>query len=96
MTKAPGVDTSRLRKEIRQAMWAADFVCWRYGEELVITSCFEGLHKEGSLHFKNRAFDMRSPRTYLNSIVDDLREFIGPDFDVVVESDHVHVEHDPK
>ena len=96
MTKAPGVDTSRLRWEIRQAMWAMDYVYNHYGEELLITCTFGGEHMVGSLHPKNRAIDCLLPNSYINSIVDDLREFIGPDFDVVVEADHIHIEHDPK
>jgi hypothetical protein len=29
-------------------------------------------------------------------VVEDLRAKLGPEFDVVVEKDHWHVEHDPR
>lgn len=96
MTKAPGVDTSRLRPEILYALFVADYVYCKYLERLNITSTFTGKHITGSLHFKNRAFDALLPRTRVNTIAEEIRDFLGPEYDVVVESDHIHFEWDPK
>jgi hypothetical protein len=51
---------------------------------------------EGSLHFKNRAFDGSLPVAGESDAVEELRLFLGPEYDVVVETDHLHVEWDPK
>lgn len=52
------------------------------------------------------AFDLRTWRGYYNplqlpaatkaAIAEALRLKLGPDWDVVVESDHIHCEHDPR
>lgn len=96
MFTAPEVDTSRLRPEIRYAWFVADYVYCKYLETLTITCTFAGKHMVGSLHPKNRAIDCRLPRTRINTIADDIRDILGPKYDVVVEKDHVHIEHDPK
>ena len=65
-----------------------------------ITSANDGTHMKGSLHYKNRAFDVRT----LNLIdadtaaewVEALKLVLGKDYDVVLEHNHIHVEFDPK
>lgn len=96
MEKAPGVEVMELRREIRRVIWAAELIFNKFEEKLVITSTNRGRHKEGSLHYKNRALDLRLPERNIEEIAEGIRDFIGPDYDVVVESDHIHVEHDPK
>ena len=96
MEKAPGIEVVELRGEIRRVIWAAELIFNKFNEKLVITSTNRGKHKEGSLHYKNRAIDFRLPGSNIEEIAEGIREFIGPDYDVVVESDHLHVEHDPK
>jgi hypothetical protein len=80
-----------------------------------ITSANDSKHKTGSLHYKNRAFDIR-----IVNIVGDAVGFgfeldraatiaaeatawsnrmallLGPDYDVLMEGDHIHAEYDPK
>lgn len=96
MEKAPGIEVVELRPEIRRVIWAAELIFSKFDEKLVITSTNRGKHKEGSLHFKNRAIDLRLPLDHIPEIAEGIREFIGPDYDVVVEANHIHVEHDPK
>lgn len=64
-----------------------------------ITSGSDGQHMEGSLHAHGDALDYRT-----NELTDSQAQFLltncksalGENFDVVLESDHLHVEYDPK
>jgi hypothetical protein len=66
-----------------------------------ITSANDSEHMEGSLHYKNRAFDIR-----IKNIIGDIQVkarlwaermqvALGDDYDVLLEKDHIHVEYDP-
>lgn len=67
--------------------------------DVVITSGRDGQHSEHSYHYQDRALDIRTrtidpderPR-----IAELLRTLLPPYFDVVIESDHFHVEADAK
>jgi hypothetical protein len=79
-----------------------------HGIPFLITSGNDGTHKAHSprhprsLHYEDRAFDFRLPSRYSGwvstdlSMYETLRAALGPDYDVVLEGDHFHVEHDPK
>lgn len=65
-----------------------------------ITSANDAKHKLGSLHYQNKAFDFRV-RNLVNKAelpgwVDRIRHKLGPDYDVLNEGDHIHVEFDKK
>jgi len=91
-----GVDISRLRPEIRKKLNEIARRAWSIGgEELIITSTYEGLHSEGSLHYANLAVDIRKGPSG-NMLCDELQNKLGMDYDVVLESDHIHIEYDPK
>jgi hypothetical protein len=68
----------------------------KYGADLVITSCTDGRHGKGSLHYCGKAVDIRLPKTHAAEICVGMRVLLGPDFDVVLEKDHIHMEFDPK
>ena len=91
-----GVDISRLNRETRRSLAKAAKVLKKYEEELVITSTYEGSHGESSLHYCNDAYDIRKPRDYAPDVAEEIREELGPFFDVVLEGDHVHIEFDPQ
>src|SRR3990167_7878975 len=62
-----------------------------------ITSCRDGVHKDGSLHYKGEAFDFRTwywRKEEVGKLVLDLMRELGSDYDVVLERDHCHVEYD--
>ena len=63
--------------------------------EMVVTSVRDGKHKEHSLHYVGQAVDLRT-RDFTDMWAHYLRNALGKDWDVVVESDHIHVEYDPK
>lgn len=66
-------------------------------EEAVVTCGTEGTHMPGGLHPVGRAIDLRLPGKGKNTLVTaKLVQTLGPEFDVVLEPDHIHVEHDPK
>ncbi len=67
-----------------------------------VTSANDSEHMVGSLHFENRAFDIRTK----NIIGDEQYEArlwaermqvgLGGNYEVLLERDHIHVEWDPK
>lgn len=75
----------------------------------VVTSVFDSdAHLTTSFHYKGRAADIR---TYEENDSPDgtafaspsarrmwavIAEALGPGFDVIIEKDHIHVEHDPR
>jgi len=91
-----GVNISRLHRDIRRALGIFGDVFLAHDEELVVTSTFEGNHFAGSLHYSNDAFDIRNPSSDLVLIIRDAADVLGPDYDIIPEGDHIHVEFDPK
>lgn len=71
------------------------------GKEYVmtITSTNDGKHMNKSLHYRDRAIDIRTrDMEPANRILTQvyLKRWLGVNFDVILESDHIHIEHDPK
>jgi len=72
-----------------------------FGAHTVITSGNEqsAHHMSGSLHYEGKALDLRD-RTihpaHRKLAAEMLRFKLGPDYDIVLESDHIHLEFDPK
>ena len=91
-----GVDISRLRPEIRKKLNEIARRVWSIEqEELIITSAYEGTHSEGSLHYADLAVDIRRGSNG-QQVRDELKNKLGMDYDVCLESDHIHIEYDPK
>jgi len=89
----PGVCLTGIRPEILFAVVAAERAYNRAGQELVVTSCVDSKHSRGSLHYLGCAVDVRTrdvPSDAIQAIVAEIREALGPDFDVILESDHLH------
>jgi hypothetical protein len=64
-----------------------------------ITSGLEGKHGAKSLHPLGKAFDFRTndwPAGKAEAITTEIRKALGPQYDVVLEIDHLHCEHQPK
>lgn len=75
------------------------------GDGMTITSGYEGaptdgVHKPDSLHYKRRAIDIRVKDVDVDrartTYVTLAKVLLGPDFDVVWEGNHIHIEYDPK
>lgn len=69
------------------------------GHECTITSAHDGVHSAHSLHYAGLAVDVRTrdlTKEQIETLAKALRETLGKDFDVVVETDHIHIEYDPE
>jgi len=91
-----GVDISRLKRNIRSSLNVVALIFSEERELFIITSTYEGNHSEGSLHYANQAYDVRLPADSRLRIFAKIQEQLIPGFDVVMESNHIHVEYDPK
>ena len=94
----PGVTLNRLSPQIVLAVMIANEVYKKHGADLVITSGDDGKHLPHSLHYQGHAVDLRiwtiAP-SKVPHVVKDLRNALGANYDVVLESDHIHIEYDP-
>ena len=84
---------------VNRILEAAEYTFQANGYSCICTSGTDGKHMKGSLHYKARAVDLRSRHVAadaLPKIVEELKERLGKDFDVILEGDHLHVEHDVK
>lgn len=84
-------------------LWQAFFPLDTDG--MTVTSGYEGhpgdgVHMVDSLHYARRAVDLRirdvDVAVIHNGFCPAARLLLGPDFDVVQERDHIHIEYDPK
>lgn len=97
-----GVDLRGIAPECVMGIVIAAAAYEIHGVPFVITSVRDGKHGERSYHYRGMAFDCRLPSRYTGSegtdevIRDELKRALGPQFDVVLESDHLHCEFDPK
>ena len=95
-----GVNLLGIRNETTVGMMVAESVLAEYGQELVITSGVDGRHKRASAHASGRAFDVRiwtlRAENTVTAATKSLKAALGSEFDVVEESDHIHIEWDPK
>lgn len=69
-----------------------------YDVSPVITSGTDGRHMPESLHYVGLAFDFRTRHVQPDDripLTAALQAGLGEAFDVVLESDHIHVEYDP-
>ena len=68
-----------------------------YNYIMTITSANDGKHMKNSLHYSGKAIDIRS-RDMANPtlVAYYLNIWLGSDFDVIFEGDHIHIEYDNK
>ena len=68
------------------------------GVPCVCTSGMDGVHSENSLHYEARAWDFRTTDVKdIPNLVARLKKALDPMYyDVVAETDHIHIEYDPK
>lgn len=91
-----GVDISRLLPPIRKKLNLISSVVLEVSQqEIVVTSTYEGTHSPSSMHYANLAIDIRLPKNY-NKVAEELKAALGKGYDVIVESNHIHIEYDPK
>jgi hypothetical protein len=87
-------------REVWFAIGVVSTVLAKHGYQSIVTSLNDGKHMEGSLHYKNRAVDLRFkhiPAEKRDELSDEINALLNPlGFDWVVEADHWHCEFDPK
>lgn len=82
---------------MRKALVAAEQIWSRQGKQLVVTCGPGGAHGASSLHYYGYAVDLRTnyfTADQVKLVGAELKTSLGADYDVVVESDHIHVEFD--
>ncbi len=88
------------KREIRRAIGIVARWALTRDEDVFIHSIRDGVHIAGSLHYDGYAFDFSHKRSRglapVPTAYRELKEDLGPGYDVVVEETHVHVEWDPK
>lgn len=69
----------------------------KFNYELVITSITDSIHSVNSLHYSGNAIDIRTRNLppALDSLLYELKNSLGKNFDVVKEIDHIHIEYQP-
>lgn len=75
----------------------ADIIDQTAGEECVVTSLCDGVHGTDSYHYLLGAFDARTrhlTEEEQEGVAERLARKLGSEWDVVLESDHLHVEWD--
>ncbi len=95
----PGVRVTGMRPEILFAIVAAERAYQKAGHDCVLTACVDGRHTTGSLHYAGLAVDLRTrdvPAAELKDLLACIRDSLGPDYDVILEADHLHIEFQPK
>jgi len=92
-----GVNLNGIRPEVLIGVMVADSILPKFGQGCVITSCIDGKHKRSSAHATGRAVDLRTwTLRDKESAVRIMQDSLGDEFDVILESDHIHLEFDPK
>jgi len=66
-----------------------------------VTSANDSAHMSGSLHYENKAFDLRTwnivgGEKSAEFWVARMALALGGDYDVILEKDHIHIELDPE
>lgn len=86
------------RPEIESARRVVSNVWRRHGFTATVTSGYDGSHQANSLHYEGLAEDYRTsdvPSNILPTMVAEVRAQLGSNYDVILESTHLHVEYDP-
>ena len=95
-----GTKISGIRPELILAILVAEGVYHKYSTDLVITSVNDGKHSFTSLHYSGSAIDIRTRELpeadSIQAVGEEIRQGLSNEYDVVVESDHIHIEYQPK
>lgn len=95
-----GVDSSNIDKMIWLAIGVAERIYSNVGVIVTITALRDGVHGKGSLHYDGKALDLRTrmlTSVQTADVLKRLRNALEPmGFDAIFESDHIHIEWQPK
>ena len=94
-----GASIIGLRSEILLAYMIAEVVYEKYFAECVITEGTGGVDGKASLHYVGSAIDLRTrdfDEGVAEIVASEIRVKLNEQYDVVLESDHIHIEFQPK
>ena len=94
----PGVKLLGVRPELIVGLMACQSIYQRHGIDFVITSVRDGKHSHNSLHYSGQAADLRTrqmSKGTAKQIVAEISTAVGNQFDVILESNHIHIEFQP-
>ncbi len=94
MNLKPGVKFDGVKAPILKALAVVEEIMGKYGA-VTVTSLLDGKHSAKSLHYVGLACDLRTRHMApgeIEACAQDLRLALGADYDVVVETDHIHCE----
>lgn len=96
----PGVQLNGLSTEMLFALYTTSRIYNNFGQNLTVTSAKDGKHSINSLHYSGQALDFRTydvEKNKMQLIYSELQFSLSQKgYDVVLESDHLHIEFDPK
>lgn len=93
------VELQGMQPELVPAIIVANEVYAELGYRCVITSVVDSKHSRTSLHYVGFALDLRTrdvPVEKHQAICAEIAARLGPQYDVVLESNHIHIEFQPK
>lgn len=97
---AVGIIPEELNTEVfLEMLRVAEQVYIDFGQDAWVTSIMDGVHRPMSKHYSGEAIDLRIwffRDEEKDLVAYELQQRLGEDYDVVLESDHIHVEYDPK
>ena len=94
-----GVSVNGIKGEIVIALIICSNIFHKYGMDMIVTSCTDGNHGRGSLHYVGYAVDLRIrhlSKSQLDLILRDIKEALTIEYDIVLEPTHIHIEYQPK
>lgn len=97
--KSRNVGISTISNHIIFALLIAQTIYDKFGCELIITSLQDSVHSNGSKHYSGNAVDLRIkniPKPMQVLVFNALKAALPIGFDCILESDHIHIEWDPK
>ena len=93
------INASRVCTDLHPAMQPVlKFLAKRWTGDVHITSVLGGRHLPYSWHYWGRAVDVSTrdiDREKLEKLVVEMRRDLGFQYDVIYDSDHLHIEFDP-
>ena len=94
------INFANLQPQILIALQVAERVFNSFGKDCIITSANDGKHSQRSLHYAGAAIDLRTrhlaSQEQAKDIASAIQGALNQDFDVVLESTHIHIEYQPK
>lgn len=94
-----GVSVRGIRPEIMLAITIIQDIFRELNVDCVITSAVDGQHSINSLHYVGFAIDIRNKTIVVGErkrIRNRIKLHLGQEYDVIFETDHYHIEYQPK